>query len=263
MTSIQLYSNEDFSVRTTRDENDTVWFVAKDIAQALEYELDGGTGKYFSHVPEQWKQGKRISVRSENGVVQEREMLCLTEQGVYFFLGRSDKPKALPYQMWIAGDVVPSIRETGSYSLNEYHPSISKTELEGIAYFYEYAGLRGNQATLALDKYIKSCIGRSALETAGIQLNAPTQNQILTPTEIGRIFGMSAIRVNEILAGAGLQHKVSGRWEAIEDGLTYAVMQDTGKAHSDGTPIRQLKWDSSILGMFENLLVQDDCGLGF
>ncbi|MBR0251141.1 MAG: phage antirepressor KilAC domain-containing protein [Synergistaceae bacterium] len=42
-------------------------------------------------------------------------MLCLTEQGLYFFLGRSDKPKALPYQMWIAGDVVPSIRKHGIY----------------------------------------------------------------------------------------------------------------------------------------------------
>ena len=42
-------------------------------------------------------------------------MLCLTEQGLYFFLGRSDKKAALPYQMWIAGDVVPSIRKHGGY----------------------------------------------------------------------------------------------------------------------------------------------------
>jgi len=44
-------------------------------------------------------------------------MLCLTEQGLYFFLARSDKPKALPFQKWLAGDVLPSIRKTGSYSL--------------------------------------------------------------------------------------------------------------------------------------------------
>ena len=43
-------------------------------------------------------------------------MLCLTENGVYFFLGRSDKKKALPYQMWIAGEVVPSIRKHGMYA---------------------------------------------------------------------------------------------------------------------------------------------------
>ena len=43
-------------------------------------------------------------------------MLCLSEQGEYFFLGRSDKPKALPYQMWVAGEVVPSIMERGMYA---------------------------------------------------------------------------------------------------------------------------------------------------
>lgn len=39
-------------------------------------------------------------------------MIVITEQGPYFFLGRSDKPKALPLQKWVAGDVLPSIRKT-------------------------------------------------------------------------------------------------------------------------------------------------------
>lgn len=42
-------------------------------------------------------------------------MLCLSEQGLYFFLGRSDKPKATPYQMFIAGEGIPSIRKHGAY----------------------------------------------------------------------------------------------------------------------------------------------------
>ena len=109
--SLQIFTKDSFSVRTIQDDNGVIWFVAKDVAQALEYGLDGGTGKYFAHVPEIWKGGKRISTPSG-----EQEMLCLTEQGLYFFLGRSDKPKALPYQIWIAGDVVPSIRETGFYA---------------------------------------------------------------------------------------------------------------------------------------------------
>lgn len=49
----------------------------------------------------------------------------------------------------------------------------------------------------------------------------------------------------------------AGNWEYSEYvpiGAPYAVMQDTGKAHSNGTPIRQLKWDSSILPVFEQLM---------
>jgi anti-repressor protein len=42
-------------------------------------------------------------------------MWVLTEQGLYFFLARSDKPLALPFQKWIAGEVIPSIRKTGGF----------------------------------------------------------------------------------------------------------------------------------------------------
>ena len=122
---IQVFQNENFSVRTIED-NGEVFFVAKDVAEALGYseESINTPNKLFGHVPEVWAGRKQISVRSENGVEQKREMLCLTEQGLYFFLGRSDKPKALPYQMWIAGEVVPSIRKHGAY--------VTPTKLEDI-----------------------------------------------------------------------------------------------------------------------------------
>ena len=120
MNSIQVFNGPDFSVRTIED-NGEIWFVARDIAQALEYKdstINNAISSLFRSVPAIWADKKRIFVKSENGVEQEREMLCLSEQGVYFFLGRSDKRKALPYQMWIAGDVVPSIRKTGSYRMS-------------------------------------------------------------------------------------------------------------------------------------------------
>lgn len=113
--TLAVFNNSEFSVRTIQDEKG-IWFVAKDVAQALDYSETSNPARLFSAVPEIWAGVKRIHTRSENGVEQEREMLCLTEQGLYFFLGRSDKPKALPYQMWIAGDVVPSIKKHGIYA---------------------------------------------------------------------------------------------------------------------------------------------------
>ena len=107
-SAIQVFSNEEFRVRTIED-NGEIWFVAKDVAEALEYERFDSN--LIKHVPEIWKGTKRI--RTPGGY---QEMLCLTENGVYFFLGRSDKKKALPYQIWIAGDVVPSIRKHGMYA---------------------------------------------------------------------------------------------------------------------------------------------------
>ena len=113
MNDIQVFNGPDFSVRTIGD-NGEIWFVAKDIAEALEYKENSNPSRLVQSVPEMWKGVKRIHTLGG-----EQELLCLSEQGVYFFLGRSDKKKALPYQMWIAGDVVPSIRKTGNYSVKQ------------------------------------------------------------------------------------------------------------------------------------------------
>jgi prophage antirepressor-like protein len=61
-------------------------------------------------VPEEWR--VVTSVVTSFG---EKDTHCLTEQGLYFFLGRSDKPKALPFQKWVAGEILPAIRKRGAY----------------------------------------------------------------------------------------------------------------------------------------------------
>ena len=92
------------------EENGVAWFAARDIAIALDYAESSNPARLMQSVPEVWKGVKRI--HTPGGY---QEMLCLSENGVYFFLGRSDKPKAIPYQMWIAGEVMPSIRKHGMY----------------------------------------------------------------------------------------------------------------------------------------------------
>ncbi len=61
MNSIQTFTNEEFSVRTTRDTDGTVWFVARDIAQALEYKESSidSINKLMAIVPEVWK-GRKL-----------------------------------------------------------------------------------------------------------------------------------------------------------------------------------------------------------
>lgn len=87
--------------------NDEPWFVAKDVAIALDMTWSGNR---VVHVPEEWRGVTSVVTPSGN-----QNMAILSEQGLYFFLGRSDKPKALPFQKWIAGEVLPAIRKTGRY----------------------------------------------------------------------------------------------------------------------------------------------------
>jgi prophage antirepressor-like protein len=47
---------------------------------------------------------------------QNRNMLCITESGLYTLILRSDKPEEKPFKRWVTHEVLPMIRKTGSYS---------------------------------------------------------------------------------------------------------------------------------------------------
>lgn len=104
------YTFDTHRVRTLLIEEQP-WFVAKDIISSLEYSKASSPAKLVEHVPQQWKGVNPI--HTPGGV---QKVLMLSEQGLYFFLGRSDKAKALPFQMWLAGEVLPAIRKHGRYS---------------------------------------------------------------------------------------------------------------------------------------------------
>lgn len=46
-------------------------------------------------------------------------MTVVNESGLYVVILRSDKPQAKPFRKWITSEVIPSIRKTGSYSVNQ------------------------------------------------------------------------------------------------------------------------------------------------
>jgi prophage antirepressor-like protein len=110
VNQVSIFDHPEFgAVRVTRDEADEPLFIAKDVCEALGYTWNGLPR--ISHVPEEWR--GVTSVVTPSGT---QEMHYLTEQGLYFFLGRSDKPGALPYQKWLAGEVVPALRKRGIYA---------------------------------------------------------------------------------------------------------------------------------------------------
>ena len=111
MNDLKIFEKAEFgSVRVIMKDGEP-WFVARDVAEALGYTWSGSR---IAHVPDEWK--GVTSVVTPGGT---QEVATLSEPGVYFFLGRSGKTAALPYQKWIAGDVAPSIRRTGGYLIDK------------------------------------------------------------------------------------------------------------------------------------------------
>lgn len=48
---------------------------------------------------------------------QNREMVVISESGLYRLVLTSRKPQSEPFQDWVVQEVLPSIRKTGSYSV--------------------------------------------------------------------------------------------------------------------------------------------------
>ena len=119
--------------------------------------------------------------------------------------------------------------------------------LEAASIVLKAADITGNQLALALDKAYRAKTGESALALTGVQLEAPTQTHLLTPTDLGKSLGLSAVAVNKKLAAMGYQTKTDNGWELTAKGIEAGgVFLDTNKRHSNGTPIRQLKWPANI-----------------
>ena len=105
---ISVFKNELFGDTRFIMEGKTFRVVAKDVVEKVGNKWNGL--RSIQHVPEVWRGVESVSTPSGTQTVQ-----TLSEQGLYFYLGRCDKPAALQYQMWIAGEVVPAIRQDGGY----------------------------------------------------------------------------------------------------------------------------------------------------
>jgi prophage antirepressor-like protein len=154
------------------DEDGVRQFVCRDVMRALEYSKESNPARIFACVPERWKGVKPIHTL---GGLQE--MLIVSEPGLYFFLGRSNKPKAQPYQEWIAEKVVPSIVKKGIYSLPGAVPADALLGDEG--FLDRLAGKLAVKMPLARAKGRGGALERTGRVPIGVRPDGPMSLGIL------------------------------------------------------------------------------------
>lgn len=245
--AMQLFSYKDNTVRTVKL-NSEIWFVAKDVADIL-----GFRDAYNATQCLEENEKGTCKVSTLRG---EQEMLIINEPGIYRLIFRSNKPEAKVFQDWVYHEVLPTLRQTGSYTLREANVPVQVDPMQATKLILEAAHIKDNQLALALDKVAQHYTGESMLSLAGIVLVAPSPTQLLTPTEIGKHFGVSGRKINELLIREEYQKKIGKDYEPLELGEPFAVMLDTHKRHTDGTAIRQLKWESSILAELKDYFAE-------
>lgn len=86
--------------------NDEPWFVAKQIAEILEYSDTEAMTRKLEEDEVQNLQIVGFGTRGAN---------VINESGLYSAILTSKKPAAKPFKKWVTSEVLPSIRKTGQY----------------------------------------------------------------------------------------------------------------------------------------------------
>lgn len=145
--SIILFHFEDSEIRYVGDGINHAW-VAQDVCNVLAIKNARDAVADFSD------NQKGVVLTDTPGGRQE--MLTVTEPGLYRLIFKSRKKVAGRFQDWVFSEVLPSIRETGSYTLLKQSPEWKQVRAEGkgdrrietdaIKEFIEYAKSQGSKS---------------------------------------------------------------------------------------------------------------------
>ena len=108
---IKIFENEEFGSVRTMEINGEPYFVGKDVAEILGYSK--ARNAIANHVDDDDK--KVAPIQGDLGGTQE--MTVINESGLYSLIMSSKLPNAKRFKRWVTSEILPSIRKTGSYSI--------------------------------------------------------------------------------------------------------------------------------------------------
>ncbi|CUW11228.1 Bro-N domain-containing protein [Leuconostoc gasicomitatum] len=108
--STQSFEYENQKIRTIEVDHEN-WFVGKDVATVLGYKDTVNAIK--THVSMDDKRGWQIATPSGT-----QEMVVINEPGIYAMIFGSQLDEAKKFKNWVTHEVLPALRQTGTYSLN-------------------------------------------------------------------------------------------------------------------------------------------------
>lgn len=110
---VSSYSFNGMNIRTVVREDGEILFVLKDVAEILGYAKTQNLNDLLS---EQLGDGHVFAVTIPDSLGRMQTTGCTNETGLYTAISASKKPDAIPFRKWVNGEVLPSIRKTGSYN---------------------------------------------------------------------------------------------------------------------------------------------------
>ena len=187
-------------IRTMTNDRGETFFVGKDVAEALGY--SNTTKAIRDHVDSEDKLEERIVLSG-----QTRKAMVINESGLYSLILSSKLEQAKMFKRWVTSEVLPLIRQTGTYSLH-------RKQIESLHHQIEALEPKAEYCDEVLDSV--SC---------------------LTTTQIAKELSMTVSDLTRLLEHRKVMYKQSGQW------MLYADYARKGYAKSRTTARRDIEGD--------------------
>lgn len=251
-TALQTFNFNSHAFRVITGSNGEPWFIAKDVAECLGYQNPAEAIRDNCKKTVNFTNSSQLVV-NEIKELHRTKSLIIPESDVYRLIMRSNLPSAEDFQTLVCEEILPAIRKTGSYSVPLKNDSQTVVkEFKSMLALSKAFGLKGSQALLSANQATKKNTGVDCQALLGIELEAPVQSRLINVSDMGLMINLSGAKVNQLLKEKGFQadrrdSKKRIVWTPTEKGLQFSTLMDTGKKHSDGTPVQQIKWYESVI----------------
>ena len=201
MNALRTFNHEMFGqVRTMTNDRGETFFVGKDVAEALGYKNTADA--IIKHVDKEDR--STIAIRDS---AYETRAVVINESGLYSLVLSSKLEQAKAFKRWVTSEVLPLIRQTGTYSLH-------RKQIESLHHQIEALEPKAEYCDEVLDSV--SC---------------------LTTTQIAKELSMTVSDLTRLLEHRKVMYKQSGQW------MLYADYARKGYAKSRTTARRDIEGD--------------------
>lgn len=223
-STLQVFTNSQFGQIRTITVDGTTTFAGKDVAIALGYKDPVNAIKLHCHGV-----AKYHPIVDSLGRTQQARFI--TEGDVYRLIVSSHLPAAEKFEAWVFDEVLPSIRRTGLYAIDE---------------LLENDELLEQALTRLRAERVKRLAAEQALLEAAPKLSyydIVLQSPSLMPiTAIAKDYGLSAKKLNRLLADEHIQFKQSGIWYLYAEYAKCGYTQSKTHLLESGKTVMHTYW---------------------
>ncbi len=240
MNELQIFNNEEFGEIRVIGDFENPQFCLADVCRVLE--LDA------SQVMKRLDDGV-VSIHPITDSLGRTQMAnFVNEDGLYDVILDSRKPNAKKFRKWLTKEVVPTIRKTGSYSVEKALMPLAASVHDIGQTAEQLQKLFALKRGIALSQAIDMACDKYSFDFNSLKkLLPPAEHETgyLNATQLAPEIGVRSPKfVNEKLARFGLQYKDGHDWRLTEAGKEFGEeMPYTRNGHSG----YQIRWNSKVV----------------